>query len=231
MAVLQVPAVPLLVGRDAPPPVPVHHYVEFVAYCFAYGLEHLHVVAPVLAVEAQLHRAEALAYRLLRRLDSRLSRAQFAGRGVGAQAVAAAAEQPVNRLTGRLADDVPERDLDRPDASDEERHRAQVVDVLLEVERVLAHQEAAGHVPADRHAARPDARDPFVGVYLDDVDTRVDGRKRLPGRVERPRHRHLEQADAEVGDLHGGTPSDSDALFSHGVTRKDTSGFLGLKGF
>ena len=131
---------------------------------------------------------------------------QLAGGGVGADLVGAAAEELVDGLARLLADDVPEGDLDRPGAADEERHRAQVVDVLLHVERVLALQEEAGHVPADGHAAGADAGDPLVGLDLDDVEAVVDGRERLPRRVEGLRHLVFVEVGLDGGDLHGVLP-------------------------
>src|SRR3989337_1075610 len=44
--------------------------------------------------------------------------------------------------------------------------------------------------------------DPLVRGHLHDVDARRGGGQELPGGVERPRHRHLEQADLDLGDLH-----------------------------
>ena len=77
--------------------------------------------------------------------------------------------------------------------------------MLLKGERILAHEEEARHFPADRHPARPYTGNAFVRVDLDDVNAGSCRRRRLPRRVERLRHRVLEKADFNCGDLHSGS--------------------------
>src|SRR5439155_3463684 len=111
-----------------------------------------------------------------------------------------------DRLPDRLADECTEGNLHGPRPPHEKRHRPQVRDVLLQRERILAHEEEARYFPPHRHPARPDAGNPLIRVNLDDVNSGVGRRHRLPSRVERLWHRVLEEADLNGGGLHGRAP-------------------------
>ena len=71
--------------------------------------------------------------------------------------MAAAAEQPVDRLTAGLADQVPERDLDAADG----RHHGRAALVLV------ADHPADDGLDVERIAAEHPALDPLVGQGLD----------------------------------------------------------------
>ncbi len=157
-------------------------------------------------MEAQLERPEPIGDDLLRRLNPRLEGPQLARRRVRLQLLRATAEELVDRLSRRLANDVPERDLHRPRPPHEERHRAQVRHVLFHRERVLAHQKQPRHLPPNRHSARPDADDSLVRMNFHHVDAGSGRRYRLPRRVERLRHRVFEEAYLDGGDFHGRAP-------------------------
>src|SRR6185436_11964068 len=93
----------------------------------------------------------------------------------------AAAEQLVDRLAGRLAEDVPQRDLDARQHADQRRVRAlriaAAVDFApqaLDVERVRAGDIAAEHVLGHR---LDDLRTEAVAVDLADATDAVVGRQ------------------------------------------------------
>src|SRR3546814_8107288 len=80
-------------------------------------LQRRDVVAPVAAVEADLHGGEAFLGEAFGGLGQRAGIAQHARGGVGAHAVAAPAEQAPHRLAGDLAGEVPEREVEGPAAA------------------------------------------------------------------------------------------------------------------
>src|SRR3546814_3353992 len=82
-------------------------------------LQRRDVVAPVAAVEADLHGGEAFLGEAFGGLGQRAGIAQHARGGVGAHAVAAPAEQAPHRLAGDLAGEVPEREVEGPARSEE----------------------------------------------------------------------------------------------------------------
>src|SRR5262249_9351917 len=176
---------------------------EAVAHRAAHALDLRDVLADRPVGQPPLARAPALGPPGRGALATPRAVAQLDAARVAGHAVAVAAPELPERLAGRLADQVPERDLDAPGA-------AGVLEdplMALELERVLADQArldpalerrrvgVAGRAPADQPVV---ARDPDQ-----DRAAAAPVRSRRPGRPDRLGERPALQAnDLEVGDLH-----------------------------
>src|SRR3546814_18683668 len=110
-------------------------------------LQRRDVVAPVAAVEADLHGGEAFLGEAFGGLGQRAWIAQHARGGVGAHAVAAPAEQAPHRLAGDLAGEVTEREVEGPAAAVVELDVRPPLVVARHQAPVLAYEQdlLAGH--------------------------------------------------------------------------------------
>src|SRR3546814_12975098 len=81
--------------------------------CSSDLLQHVDVVLPVAAMEADLHRLEAALQEAPRGLRHRLGIAQSAGGSVGAHLVVEPAKQPVAGQFGDLAGEIPQRQVEQ----------------------------------------------------------------------------------------------------------------------
>src|SRR5262245_16771747 len=125
-------------GRHAEAVIGIDHELDVVADCLAHR-EHALVVAPD-GAEADLHldRLEAVLHVALGFLDGLRHQAVHVGEieagrvgmDLGAEG---ATDQLVDRLAARLADDVPQRDVDAADGRNRHAFRAVVLDPVVEV--------------------------------------------------------------------------------------------------
>ena len=194
-----VPA-PLAVTRHAPALIGVDHQLEVVADRGADVLDDGHVLAPVGVVEAQLECAHAaLAQRdrppcPLVRVD------QLAARGVGQQALVAAAQKPPHGRVEQPPGEIPDRALGRP------RPAAVEVDGLADLahrlgaQRIEPDQEALEDLAVGQVIAARAARDADVGVHEHERRVLVRARKRVPGGLERRLQRVAVAARLDAGD-------------------------------
>ena len=146
--------------------------------------------------------------RALARLD------QLPGRGVGEQSLGASAEEPPERLPGRLADEVPDRDFERPGAA------AVEVDGLAELpdhlgsKRIQPGDEPPEQLCIGHGVAAGPAAQALVGVNAD--ERRVDplARHGVPGGAEGRIEREGVAPDLDARDFHvpvdGIVPSPAD---------------------
>ena len=137
-------------------------------------------------MEAELDRAHAsldereAPLGTLRRLD------RLSGRRVREQPLAAAAEELPDGLLERPADDVPDRDLDRPRPPAVEVDRLADLAHGLRSERVDADEQALELRPVGQAvSARGDAGDAVVGMDEHDRRLLLGPRHRVPGGAER----------------------------------------------
>ena len=191
------------VARHAPALVGVDHQLEVGTDGVAHRGDDVDVSPPVGVVEADLARADAgiaqgdAAARALVGTD------QLAARGVRVDPLVASAEQHVHGLAERPADEVPDRDLERPGAA------AVEVDGLADVAHdldaagvdaleVTLELGAIGQVIAARVALEP-----LLGAHDHERRVQLAAGLGIPGRAERRVERdrvapRLDRRDAEI---------------------------------
>ena len=118
--------------------------------------------------------------------------------------VGRAAEERRDRDSGDLADDVPQRDLDRPVATGVEVDRLEDADVAGDRQRIAADEQVLEGLEAVHRVARSDADDALVGLDPDDRRRERAPRDRVPGGRERRVERQDETVEADGGDTHAG---------------------------
>ena len=168
--------------RQAPALVAIHHQLHAVADAGAHRLERLDVVAPIAALEPDLQRGEPGGPIALRRVGHRRGIAQRAGRGVGADLVAQPAQQLPARLAGRLAREIPQREVERPAAAVMELQVVERAVMPLDRQRILADEQVLVPGEAEHEVARADAGDALVGVDPHDGRSPSGGAARCPRR-------------------------------------------------
>ena len=188
------------VAGHAPALVGVDHDLDVRADRGAHRLDDLDVAAPVVVVEAQLHRAHAAVAQRGDAPRALLGRHGLAGRGVREQPLRASAEQPPQRLADQPPDEVPDRHLDRP------RAPAVEVDGLED----LAHGLGPHRVDADEQAVEQrGVRDVVAARVAGDAvlrahddERRLDrrARRRVPRRAKRRVERDGVAAHLDAGD-------------------------------
>ena len=189
------------VAGHPPGRVEVDHQLEPVAHGGPGRADGLEPVRRPVGVDPDLHRPEALVADpdartpLVRRRDARPSRhtpgARPSPRRTGPR-----------RAAGDLADEVPERGLERPVAAGVEGDRLERPDVARDAQRVLAEEQVLVRREAVHRVARADARDALVGLDPDERRRERRPRDGVPGREERRVERSLEPRDADPGDAH-----------------------------
>ena len=116
-----------------------------------------------------------------------------------------ATEQRRDREPGDLAEDVPQRGLERPVPSGVEVDRLEDADVARDRQRVLADEQVLERLEAVHRVARADAHDALVGLDADDRGGERAARDRVPGGREGRVQGHDEPAQADGGDAHVGS--------------------------
>src|SRR5690606_20082983 len=107
-----------------------------------------------------------------------------------------------HRLAVGLADDVPQRRLQRPVPAGVVGDRLQRADVAGDGPGVLADEQVPERREPVHRVARADADDALVGLDTDEGGGERAARDRVPGGGERRVEGQLEPGDADVGDLH-----------------------------
>ena len=95
--------------------------------------------------------------------------------------VGGATEERRDRQPGDLADDVPQRDLERPVAAGVEVDRLEDADVVRDRQRIAADEQVLEGLEAVHRVARSDADDALVGLDPDDRRRERAARERVPG--------------------------------------------------
>ena len=110
---------------------------------------------------------------------------------------------------GDLADDVPQRDLERPVAAGVEVDRLEDADVTGDRQRIAADEQVLEGLEAVHRVARSDADDALVGLDPDDRRRERAARDRVPGGRERRVERQDETVQSDAGDTHVGSIAQS----------------------
>ncbi len=153
-------------------------------------------------VDPDLERPKPLLPEPQRRFRTGRRRQQHPARRVGRDPVARPAEQGRDRQPGDLAGDVPQGDLEWPEATGVEVDRLERPDMPNDGQRIRADEQRLEGLEAGHRVTRPDAHDP--GVRLDAHDRRRErpARDRIPGRRERRIEWQDESLQADRRDLH-----------------------------
>ncbi|BBJ38178.1 hypothetical protein SSPO_008960 [Streptomyces antimycoticus] len=190
------------VARHAPRLVEVHHDLEVRAQFLAYGADRGDPLVHPVAVDADLHRAEARFADLQRGGDTLLGRLELTAGGVGGQLLGRVAEQLGHRAAVDLADDVPQRRLQRPVVGAVEVGGLDGLDVPGDVERVLADEQVLVGVEAVHQITGADTGDPLVGVDADDRRVEVAPWLGVPRGPERRVQLQAQPVQGDIRDLH-----------------------------
>src|SRR5262249_22668107 len=153
----------LRVPRHPPPLIAVDQELETGANARAHRLERADVIAPVAAMEAQLHGRKALGEEALGGVRLGLRIAQRPGGGIGAHAARESSEQLPARLTEDLACEVPECEVEWPAAAVVKVDVREHPEMALECERILPDEEALMSLEPEHAITRADAHEPGVG--------------------------------------------------------------------
>ncbi len=194
------------VARHAPALVRVHHDLEVAAHGLPHRLDHGQVDAPVARVKTKLDGADAGIAQGDAATCPLLGGDELPARRVREEASAAASEQPPQGLVLRAADEIPDRDLERP------------VSTVVEVDRLADPVDDVGarRIDSDEKAFQElavregiPARVAFgTVVRADDDECRVLvlARHGIPGGGERRVERVAVLPRLDRGDAHHSPP-------------------------
>ena len=160
-------------------------------------------------IDPDLERAEPLVAQAQGRFGPGGRGQQHPARGIGRDAVAGATEERGDREPGDLADDVPQRDLDRPVAAGVEVDRLEDADVVRDRQRIAADEQVLEGLEAVHRVARSDADDALVGLDPDDRRRERAARDGVPGGREGRVEGQDQTVQADAGDAHVGSIAQS----------------------
>jgi hypothetical protein len=173
------------VARHPPPLVQVGDDDELLAHGGPGGPHGLEADTRLRSANSYFYRPKAGRFCRQGGLGTVLRATGLAKRGVGGQAPGGAAEQHADRLPGDLADDVPQRGLQRPVAAGVEADRLDGPHVVGDGQRVPAGEQRLEGLEAVHRVARAVPGDALVGLHRDQGGVEVTAREGVPGRVER----------------------------------------------
>ena len=158
-------------------------------------------------VEADLDRPDPALAQGEAALRALLRRQELAARCVGEEARRPAAEEPPERRAGGLADEVPDRDLDRPGSAAVQVDRLADLAHDLGAERVEADEQALEQLPVGQAvAARGYAGHALVRAHEHERRVLVSARDGIPRGVEGRVERVAVGACLDGGDAHQSPP-------------------------
>ena len=194
------------VARHPPALVRVDHDLERGADRPPHLLDHLDVLAPALGPKPELDGTHSALPQLEDTAGPLVRRDELTGRRICEQALGASAQQAPERQPERLADEIPDCDLDRPWPAAMEIHRLAELADHLGPERVDAREDALelGGVRERVPARVP--RQPLVRPYGHERRLDLLARHRIPGRPERRVEREGIAPCLDGRDLHEPPP-------------------------
>ena len=136
-------------------------------------------------METHLHGGEAFVQIALRDIGHGGGLAQCAGRGIEADLAGRRRREAPNRLVGSLADNIPQREVERPITGIVERQVVEDTRVALDIERIMADEEVLELLEAQHFVSRRDAGQALIRVNAGDVAVKLAARARVPACMKR----------------------------------------------